>query len=672
MSSPHAVQQLVYYTIEMNEYQDKQNLQNEAIVSKTVKQAQAVQLQSAIALHQQGRLAEAEVHYRAILQVQPQHVDALQLLATLAVQQQRYVEALELFNQVLKINPLHAVAYSNRGYALRELKRNDEALASYNQALVLQPDYADAYYNRGITLEELMRYEEACLSYDKAIALNPDYAEAWSSRGFVLHELKRYEEAQSSFEKAYALKPESDFLFGNMLYNKMKMCDWSGIDTHLQYLVATIERREKICAPLTLLGLLDSPSLQKAAAEIFVHERYPASHALSAIQKYARHDKIRIGYFSADFRDHATAYLMAELFEQHDRSKFEIIAFSFGPDTPDMLRKRAAAAVDQFLDVRTMKDDAVAQLSRKLEIDIALDVDGLTTHSRPGIFALRAAPIQVNYLGYPGTMGAEYVDYLIADETLVPTQSRPCYTEKIVYLPNSYQVNDTRRVIAEKVFFREELGLPAAGFVFCCFNNSFKITPSTFDGWMRILRQVTGSVLWLLEDNAAAAGNLRREAVQRGIEAQRVIFAKRMPVAEHLARHRVADLFLDTLPYNAHTTASDALWAGLPVLTCIGESFASRVAASLLNAIRLPELITSSQEEYEAVAINLATHPEQLARLKLKLEQNRLTTPLFETQRYARDIEAAYTGMYERYHADLLPATQNAFPSNSSGSTLVP
>ena len=670
--------------MEMFEQQEKQNLHNEAIVSKTVKQAHAVQLQSAIALHQQGRLAEAEALYQAILQVQPQHVDALQLLATLAAQLQRYLEAVELFNQVLDINPLHAVAYSNRGYALRELKRHEEAVASYNKALVLKPDYADAYYNRGITLAELMRYEEASLSYDKAIALRPDYAEAFSSRGFVLHELKRYEEAQLSFDKAYALKPDTDFLFGNMLYNKMKMCDWSGIDNHLQHLVATIDSRRKICAPLTLLGLLDSPSLQKAAAEIFVQERFPVSHALPAIQKYARHDKIRIGYYSADFRDHATAYLMAGLFEQHDRSAFELVAFSFSPDRGDELRKRAAVAFDQFLDVQAMRDDEVALLSRKLEIDIALDLDGLTTHSRPGVFALRAAPIQVSYLGYPGTMGAEYIDYLIADEIVVPKQNLPHYTEQIVCLPHSYQVNDSRRVIAEKVFSREELGLPATGFVFCCFNDSFKITPSTFDGWMRILRQVTGSVLWLLHDNATAAGNLRREALQRGIEAERVIVAKRMPVAEHLARHRVADLFLDTLPYNAHTTASDALWAGLPVLTCIGESFASRVAASLLNAIRLPELITSSQEEYEAVAINLATHPAQLARLKLKLEQNRLTTPLFDTQRYARDIEEAYTVMYERYHADLPPTHQNkqavtdmqhqynAFPSNSSGSTLVP
>ena len=637
------------------EHQEKQDLQNVVTVSKTAKQAHAVQLQSAIVLHQQGRLAEAEVLYQAILQEQPQQVDALQLLATIAAQQQSYVKAVELFDQVININPLHAVAYSNRGYALRELKRYEEAVASYNKALILKPDYTDAYYNRGINLAELMRYEEASLSYDKAIALRPDYAEAYSSRGFALYELKRYKEAQSSFDKAYVLKPDTDFLFGNMLYNKMKMCDWSGIDNHLQHLVATIDCRQKICAPLTLPGLLDSPSLQQTAAEIFVQERFPESHVLPAIQKYARHDKIRIGYFSADFRNHATAYLMAELFEQHDRSKFEIIAFSFGPNTLDVLRKRAVVAFDQFIDVQAMRDDEVALLSRKHEIDIALDLNGLTTHSRPGIFALRAAPIQVSYLGYPGTMGAEYVDYLIADETVIPTKSRSYYTEKIVWLPHSYQVNDSRRVIAEKVFSRKELGLPATGFVFCCFNDSFKITPSTFDGWMRILGQVTGSVFWLLEDNATASGNLRREAVQRGIEAERVIFAKRIPVAEHLARHRVADLFLDTLPCNAHTTASDALWAGLPVLTCIGESFASRVAASLLNAICLPELITSSQEEYEAVAINLARNPVQLAWLKLKLEQNRLTTPLFATQRYARDIEAAYTVMYERYHADLPP-----------------
>ena len=319
------------------------------------------------------------------------------------------------------------------------------------------------------------------------------------------------------------------------------------------------------------------------------------------------------------------------------------------------MRKRVSAAFDQFIDVRNKSDKDIALLSRNLGIDVAVDLKGFTQDQRPGIFSYRAAPLQVNYLGYPGTMGAKYIDYLIADETLIPEASRQHYSEKIIHLPNSYQVNDRKRAIADKMFSREELGLPSTGFVFCCFNNSYKITPAIFDGWMRILKQVEGSVLWLLEVNSTAVRNLRHEAEARGINAARLIFAKRMPLAEHLARHRAADLFVDTLPYNAHTTASDALWAGLPVLTCMGEAFASRVAASLLNAIHLPELITTTQEQYEARAVELATHPERLQQIKQKLERNRLTTPLFDTKLFTRHIEAAFTRMYERYQAGLPP-----------------
>ena len=623
--------------------------------NSTHEQNNAGELTSALSLHQQGHLEEAEARYRAIVHSTPQHVDALQLLATIAAQKKSYIEAVELFDHVLAINPLHAVAYSNRGYVLRELKRYAEALESYNKALVLKPDYPDACYNRALTLQELKRYEEALEWYAKTLALDPDYADVYLNQGNVLYTLKRYSEALASFDKLLALKPESDFLFGMWLHTRMMLCDWSDNDNSVKKLAAKIEAREKASVPFPVLALCDSLSLQKAAAEIFVEDTYPASHQLPALQKYARHDKIRIGYFSADFQSHATAYLMAELFEQHDRSKFEIIAFSFAQEASDVLRKRIVAAFDRFVDVQTMKDDEVARLSRAMNVDIALDLNGLTTHARPGIFALRAAPVQVNYLGYPGTTGAGYCDYLIADETLVPKKSRQYYTEKIISLPDSYQVNDTRRLISEKVFCRQELGLPATGFVFCCFNNSYKITPTTFDGWARILGKVPGSVLWLLEDNPTAASNLRREAALRGIDAGRLIFAGRMPIAEHLARHRAADLFLDTLPYNAHTTASDSLWAGLPVLTCMGESFASRVAASLLNAIRMPELITSSQKKYEALAISLAKHPKQLAALKLKLEKNRLTTPLFDTQRYTRHLEMAYNTIYERYQADLPP-----------------
>ena len=685
--------------------------------------AHAAQLQTALALHQQGRLAEAELIYREILLAQPDHFDALQLLATIAGQQNRLIDAVSLFERALNINPDHpaslnncgnalqmlkrydealfyyeralfvnpnnADAYYNRGVVLQALKRYEEAVASYDRAIAFRPNYALAYNNRSFTLLELKRYEEALLSYDKTIALNanypephynrgnallelkrfeeavlsydkavkikPDYAEAYGNRGLALKELKRLEDAVSSYGKAITLKPDYDFLFGQWLHTKMTICDWRTFENDVQQLSERIVLNKKASSPFSVLALLNSPSIQKKAAEILVLEKFPSTQLLPKIPKRARHEKIRIGYYSADFHNHPMMYLMAELFEKHDRSRFEIIAFSFGPDRLDEMRKRAANAFDRFIDIRNISDRDVVQLSRDLEVDIAVDRKGFTYDSRTGIFALGAAPIQVNYLAYPGTMGADYIDYLIADETLIPENSKPYYTEKIISLPNSYMVNQSNRLIADKVFNREELGLPKTGFVFCCFNNNYKITPATFDGWIRILKKVERSVLWLFEDNPKAAENLRTEAAELGIEADRLIFAKRMPNAEHLARHRAADLFLDTLPYNAHTTASDALWAGLPVLTCIGETFASRVAASLLNAIQLPELITTTQKEYEALAIELATNPEKLTAIRQKLEKNRLTTPLFDTELFTRNIEKAYTAMYERYHADLLP-----------------
>jgi predicted O-linked N-acetylglucosamine transferase (SPINDLY family) len=347
--------------------------------------------------------------------------------------------------------------------------------------------------------------------------------------------------------------------------------------------------------------------------------------------------------------------LAAGLFESHDRDKFEVYAFSFGTDTKDEMQIRLEAAFDKFIDVESKTDKEIAELSRQMQIDIAVDLAGFTSGSRTGIFALRAAPLQINYLGYPGTMGADYMDYLIADRQLIPEEAKAHYTERIVYLP-SFQANDSKRKISDRVFTREELGLPQSGFVFCCFNNSYKITPSTFDGWMRILKQVNGSVLWLSETNPFATDNLRKEAKARGVDAQRLVFARKIPLlAEHLARHRAAGLFIDTLPYNAHTTASDALWAGLPVLTCTGEALASRVAASLLTAIDLPELVTTTQEDYEALAVELATNPEQLQAIRQKLERNRLTAPLFDTKLFTRHIEDAYTQMVERYQADLAP-----------------
>ncbi len=566
----------------------------------------------------------------------------------------RHLAALESLSRAIACNAGFVEAWYNLGNVLHELKRYPDALQSLSHAIALRPDYCEAYSNRGNVLRDLKQYPAALESYDQATRINAGYAEAWCNRGNVLLDLMKLDAALDSYGEAIARNPDLDSLYGTWLYTRMRLCEWGGLDEHIARLFEKITRHERATPAFPVLALTGSRAMQRAAAGLAV-AMPPLQPALPGISERSRREKIRVGYFSADLHDHATAYLMAELFERHDKSRFELIAFSFGPDRDDTMRRRVAAAFDRFIDVRERSDREVALLSRELEVDIAVDLKGLTQDARPGIFAWRAAPVQVNYLGYPGTMGADFIDYLIADSTVIPEESRQYFSEKIAYLPYSYQVNDRGRVISDREFTREEMGLPREGFVFCCFNNNYKITPATFDGWMRVLERVPGSVLWLLEDNPTAARNLRREAEQRGVEAARLVFARRLAPAEHLARHGLADLFIDTLPYNAHTTASDALWAGLPVLTCIGDAFAGRVAASLLHAIGLPELITTTAAEYEAMAIELATHPEALAALREKLARQRLSAPLFDTERFARHIEDIFTQMHERSLAGLAP-----------------
>ena len=434
----------------------------------------------------------------------------------------------------------------------------------------------------------------------------------------------------------------------------MHLCLWDELPKYLNELTHKVDNNEKVAVPFPVLALIDDPEIQKKTAEIFANEKYPVSHVLPEIDHYSKHSKIRIGYFSVDFRIHPVSNLTVELYETHDRKQFEIHALSFGPDTNDEMNLRIKAGVDHFHDVRTLSDKEVAMLARHLEIDIAVDLGGFTTDSRTGIFAMQAAPIQISYIGYLGTMGANYYDYLVADQTIIPDKYQSHYSEKIAYLP-SYQVNDSKQSLPTTVFTRQDLELPRTGFVFCCFNNNFKITPSTFDGWARILKQVEGSVLLLYADNESAKTNLTKEIVLRGIDASRLIFGKRLPMLDYLARYRVADLFLDTLPYNAGTTASDALRMGLPVLTLIGHSFASRVAASLLNAVNLPELIATTQEQYESLAIELATHPEKLKSIKDKLASNLPTAPLYDTPLFTKHLESAYMTMVDRYQKGLDP-----------------
>ena len=612
-------------------------------------------ISKAVTLNELKRFDEAITHYDQVLSLKPDYAEAWSNKGNVLYELKRFDEAITHYDQALSLKPDFAEAWSNKGNALYELKHFDEAITHYDQALSFNPDFADAWLNKGNTLVELKYFDEAITHYDKVLSLKPDDADAWFYKGVALNELKQYDKAIKHFNKALSIKEDINWALGALLHVKMKICDWTNFDNSLEKFYKELMINKKISTPFSCITLIDHGLLQKKCAEIYALSIYPNNNFLETISKNFIKEKIRVGYFSADFHNHATGHLMAELFELHDRSQFEIVGFSFGPTANDEMRQRLEKSFDQFIEVGSKSDVEVAKLSRDLNIDIAVDLKGFTQNLRTGIFSYRAAPIQVNYLGYPGTLGADYMDYIIADKTLIPPQSQQSYSEKVVYLPNSYQVNDRKRIISERQFTRQELGLPENGFVFCCFNNNFKILPATFGGWMRILKAVEGSVLWLFQDNSWAAENLKKEAENHGITSDRLVFAEPLLLAEHLARHRQADLFLDTTPYNAHTTASDALWTGLPVLTMMGQSFASRVAASLLNAIELSELITNTQEEYEALAIDLALNPTKLTNIKNKLANNRFTTPLFDTPLFAQNLETAYIKMMERYQSDLEP-----------------
>jgi predicted O-linked N-acetylglucosamine transferase (SPINDLY family)/glycosyltransferase involved in cell wall biosynthesis/SAM-dependent methyltransferase len=599
-------------------------------------------------LHQFSRNAEALASYDQALTIRPDYPEALLNRGNVLMELKRLDDALASYDKALVLRPDYPEALLNRGNVLMALERLD-ALASYDRALTLRPDYFDALSNRGNLLRKLKRFEEALASCDRALALKAASAETLNNRGIVLRELTRLDEALVSYQQALAVEPNNGYALSGVLDVARQTCNW-GLTARL---AGQLEAHVKECAsavwPFTLLCIYDDPAMHLAAAKKYIRGRVGNGLTPLRDQTVWRNDRIRIAYLSSDFHTHATAFLTAELFERHDRSRFEVVGVSFGGDDDSDMRARLVRAFDQFHDVRGKSDLAVANHLAELEIDIAVDLKGYTQNSRPVILAHRPAPIQVSYLGYPGTTGADFIDYVIADPVVLPFDQQPFYTEQIVHLPECYQVNDSKRKISEHTPTRLEAGLPEQGFVFCCFNNNYKITAPIFDVWMRLLAAVENSVLWLVRGNPAAEVNLRKEAAAREIDPVRLVFADRQPLADHLARHRLADLFLDTLPVNAHTTASDALWAGLPVLTCRGRAFAGRVAASLLGAIGLPELATDSLEDYEASALRLARDSSALAALRVKLARNRLTHPLFDTDRFCRHIETTYTTMWETW-----------------------
>jgi protein O-GlcNAc transferase len=639
-----------------------------------------------LALQDLRRLDDALASFDQAIALKADFADAFYNRGNVLQNLNRAGDALSSYDKAVGLRPNFAEAYCNRGHTLHQLKRCDDALSNYNRAVALKPDFAEAYYNRGNLCAELKQYEEASDAYSKTLDVKPDFADAWLGLGNVLCNLKRHEEALSAYDNALDLKldlegawlgrgnvldalkrhdeaanayarvlkinPKHPLTKGTFLHQKMLACEWTGIDDLIADIECDVQNGRLSAEPFGWQGVSKSPRSLQLCAEHFSQARFPAdirfNHTVAPLAK----GRIRVGYVSGEFRDQATSHLVVGVLEQHDKSRFEIFAFDNGWDDHSEIRKRINDAVSNVIDVSRLSDSATAATIHESQIDILVNLNGYFGEHRMGVFAQRPAPIQVNYLGFPGTLGANYIDYIVADRHVIPEDQRKFYAEKIVYLPNGYQPNDREKSIASYTD-RAEYGLPERGFVFCCFNNNYKILPAVFDGWMRILGQVSDSVLWLIAGGATTETNLRKEAMARGVSAERLVFAKRIPLPLHLGRHQRADLFIDTLPYNAHTTASDALWAGLPVLTCVGETFAGRVGASLLNAIHLPELITATLEEYENVAIDLATHPKKLDEIRNKLAKNRLTTPLFDTALYTKHIELAYLAMYERRQGGL-------------------
>jgi protein O-GlcNAc transferase len=601
------------------------------------------------------RFDEALAAYDRALMLKPDLAEACCGRGNVFIEIKQYNDASAAYDRALMLKPDLAEAWLGRGNVFAKIKQYNDALAAYDRALMLKPDLAEACCGRGNVFFEITQYNNALPAYDRAISLKPDLAEAWFGQGQALMALRRYGDAYAACDQSVKLMPERDYALGVWLHARMHCCLWDNIQNAYKRVLTEVSKRKNAALPFSLLSIPSTLSEQKIAAETYVADNFPPSADVLAPSGKSRPGKIRIGYFSADFRGHAVAYLIAQLFELHDRSKFEIFGFSFGPFVDDDVRRRLAAGFDHLIDVKDKSDAEIAELARNMQIDIGVDLMGFTEYSRTGIFAHSAAPIQVNFLGYPGTMGANYMDYIIADRTLIRPEEAKFYSEKIVYLPHTYQVNDRARPISDRHFTRDELGLPADAFVFCCFNHCFKITPEVFDIWMRLLTKTDGSVLWLLESNATAVNSLRTEAARRGIASERLVFAGRMPLPDHLARHASADLFLDTFYYNAHTTASDALWAGLPIVTRLGDTFAGRVAASLLNAVGLPELITCTSDEYEQLALELATDRDKLLLIKKRLADNRLKCPLFDTELFTKHIESAYQKMWERHLTGLKP-----------------
>jgi protein O-GlcNAc transferase len=600
------------------------------------------------------RAAEALAAFEAVMPSYHGNAEMLNNRGVALWNLKRPAEALESYERALAIEPTFSEAWGNRGLALRDLKRYGEALASFDQVLQLEPRNAVAWNSRGNVLRDMKAWDAAIECYSRAIEIRPDYAEAIINRGYTLWTLKRYPAGMVDVERGLALEPDYPYGRGEVLHVRMFSADWHDFAARKAELEQLVRAGTRAVQPFIFQAIAETPQDAQACSRNWARDKYPEVPSTPHDPAARRgRKKIRIGYLSGEFRQQATAILMAGLYERHDRDRFEIVALDAGLNDGSEMRTRLEKAFDRWIDINPLDDTQAAARIRAEEIDILVCLNGYFGEARMSIFARRPAPLQVNYLGFPATLGAPYIDYILADEIVIPKDEQAFYDERIVYLPGCYQANDDRGRPIAPVPSRAETGLPPNGVVFCNFNNAYKLTPSTFDSWMQILKDVDGSLLWLLESPEPYADNLRREAQLRGVAPERLIFAPDLPTDQHLARMSLADLFLDCLPYNAHTTGSDALWASVPLITRRGTAFPGRVAASLLTAAGLPELVTESTADFEALAIKLANDPKALTKVKTKLAKNK--AKLFDTDLFRRNIEAAYEQMWQRWLAGEKP-----------------
>jgi protein O-GlcNAc transferase len=603
-----------------------------------------------------GRSAEALLTYERTLELSPNFPGAINGRGRALIKLSRPADALAAFDRAVELSPGLAQAHLGRASALLCLKQYVEGLRSVDRAIRLAPDLAESHTERGHLLGEQGKTEEAIAAYDRALQLNSNLAAAWSSRGLALSLRARFAEAAASLRRASQIDPGQPYARGAALHAQLQICDWTDHANSVEDVAASVQRGEPVDFPFSFLAVCDSPSLQLQCAKAFADMQRAGQHHLWTGERYD-HERIRVAYVSADFLEHPTSYLLAGLFEKHDTRRFETFAISLREDAGSPMARRVKASFEHFIAAESRPDHEIARLIRNLEIDIVVDLMGYTGDHSAGIYTHRPAPIQVNYLGFPATMGAVDMDYIIADEFLIPKEQRSRYSEHVVYLPECFQANDDRRALDRGTPTRAELGLPDRGFVWCSFHSSYKLNPALFDVWARLLLAVPGSVLWLVGSSPTVAANLRREVLARGVGIERLVFAESLPYPRHLARLSSADLCLDTFPFNGGTTASDALWAGVPIVTCAGQSFAARMAGSLLHALGMPGLVTHSLQGYERLALQLAKAPDQLAEVRATLARRRHCSPLFDTDRFRRHLEAAYLAMWERQHGGLPPAT---------------